>query len=618
MLPQPRSDKGSFFAGTLNNLAKITSQHKSLSKTTTARSGSSAYSDREVAPRRTWSRPEASPYNDCLLVMLRLSYPRVDELIEREFHREKTIGELKEYILKEFCERLSPNDLDPTKFDAIFRSRIISDDVRLSKLDYTPGDEITILFPIPMERAEVIPEFAPDEIIPTFERGRFRITPPLEELCRMTEAELASVEPFVVENEFARVEFEGSTDLREVNLDEDILVESNPQRPATALIEIYPHGNEPQIGEKLNKNATITFKNVDFGNAVPQDLEGLLERKAQSQQAELHSFNVDTREVTFRITGAGAYDIAIEFTDEDEMEVEEVAKSDGLGIEAGASPRLSAVGKFQMDESPDVEAETRTGPVKRRVISHLGPGIFAGIPSIPEQSEEEALPEQRRPIPAAHLSVRPPLRIPDLFDEAQEIPSPRRQRAAPLKVPPRQSEDFAILEALSLLNEVTSGAPSAFTPGRQTKMVYLPLGGRPSFANGRLVANENCRQVDLARSLVERSASTADERSRFWLRLPATKDLFLSLFDFSVEETSVETTNYENLRFWTLLNTLVGLQQIDLSGIHRLKGLPEQQRLEWIKVQRKKFDQPLDQKDIPAFQQVNFENWVAMQVEEVK
>ena len=94
---------------------------------------------------------------------------------------------------------------------------------------------------------------------PKLTNSDYKIQPTIEQLNRMTDRELAAVEGFTIWNNHGKVEFEGRTDVRDINLDEVVVINNKN-------VEIYPEdkfkgSDKPFPGEKLNKPALITLYN---------------------------------------------------------------------------------------------------------------------------------------------------------------------------------------------------------------------------------------------------------------------------------------------------------------------------------------------------------------------
>lgn len=102
----------------------------------------------------------------------------------------------------------------------------------------------------------------------------------------MSLRELQSVEGFKVWNEFGSVEFQGKTDLTDLDLADLITIDSKG-------VEVYDdtRHNKPEVGKKLNKPATIVLNNVKpRRNKSASAFEESLIKQLNSQDGAEHLF----------------------------------------------------------------------------------------------------------------------------------------------------------------------------------------------------------------------------------------------------------------------------------------------------------------------------------------
>ena len=64
--------------------------------------------------------------------------------------------------------------------------------------------------------------------------------------------ELQNIKDFCIFNQHGKVEYFGNTDLTSVNLKQDIKINHKS-------VELYEHGDKPDLGQKLNKPCLITL-----------------------------------------------------------------------------------------------------------------------------------------------------------------------------------------------------------------------------------------------------------------------------------------------------------------------------------------------------------------------
>lgn len=92
--------------------------------------------------------------------------------------------------------------------------------------------------------------------IPKLTKEGYHTVPSMQDIKLSTESELAQVKDFAVYNDYAKIVFEGITDIRDLNLDMIIDIKENE-------IKVYEDNtlDKPSVGNGLNKPAIITFFN---------------------------------------------------------------------------------------------------------------------------------------------------------------------------------------------------------------------------------------------------------------------------------------------------------------------------------------------------------------------
>jgi nuclear pore complex protein Nup98-Nup96 len=113
-------------------------------------------------------------------------------------------------------------------------------------------------------------ELPPAEMVPKLERQGYILQPPIRQLSRMTEEELSHVRGFTISNEHGKVEFEGTVDVRYLDLDEIISIKPRellmyPEDKFVPAAEYAkdPAGRRPKpdIGTGLNRPAIVSLYN---------------------------------------------------------------------------------------------------------------------------------------------------------------------------------------------------------------------------------------------------------------------------------------------------------------------------------------------------------------------
>jgi Nuclear protein 96/Nucleoporin autopeptidase len=96
--------------------------------------------------------------------------------------------------------------------------------------------------------------------IPKLTKPGYEVTPSLDELAAMSEADLATLSGFSVRHDpYGVVEWEGAVDVRNADLDSSIDI---GQSDVSVYTRHEHEGCKPPIGSKLNRPAVITFFNV--------------------------------------------------------------------------------------------------------------------------------------------------------------------------------------------------------------------------------------------------------------------------------------------------------------------------------------------------------------------
>ena len=120
--------------------------------------------------------------------------------------------------------------------------------------------------------------------------------PGLEELGKMSSGELKRVKGFTVGSDDGKVEFEGETDVEDLELDSIIIIEPR-------AVVIYPEGTvKPGINQKLNKSAVITlYRCIPKSSISPSTFERRVRKVCEKNGAEFLSYNSNTGEWVFRV-----------------------------------------------------------------------------------------------------------------------------------------------------------------------------------------------------------------------------------------------------------------------------------------------------------------------------
>jgi len=199
-----------------------------------------------------------------------------------------------------------------------FNNRTIGNDIDLEQMNL--GDNSTCTIEIPTElinpslleqkRSQetigVLMEISPfarenneqnypvSKRAPKLTRSDYKTQPSIEQLNRMSERELAAVEGFTIWNKQGKIEFEGRTDVRDVDLDEVVVINQKN-------VEVYPEDKfkfdaKPLPGEKLNKTAMITLYDCFSAKRKSQK-----EYEEKARQKGFEFVDYDERNGVYRI-----------------------------------------------------------------------------------------------------------------------------------------------------------------------------------------------------------------------------------------------------------------------------------------------------------------------------
>ncbi|KAE8306010.1 Nucleoporin autopeptidase [Giardia duodenalis] len=126
--------------------------------------------------------------------------------------------------------------------------------------------------------------------------NRYRYNPSAELLRKLSLTELQRVNNFMVSNEYGMICWSGETDISGVDFTKDLVLEKGG-------CEVYPNGNAPPRGTKLNKHAIITLLRIEFFLPGPQEsfLQTQVEQRTLEMGARFISFDNVTGKWSFAV-----------------------------------------------------------------------------------------------------------------------------------------------------------------------------------------------------------------------------------------------------------------------------------------------------------------------------
>ncbi|EGG25304.1 putative nucleoporin 98 [Cavenderia fasciculata] len=266
---------------------------------------------------------------------------------------------------------------------------------------------------------------------PILTKPGYYCRPSLRELESMTESELASVREFTIERKgYGSVMFLGSTDVRDLNIDEIVTIDVRE-------VSIYPdEETKPPVGQGLNKRSMVTLqqcwpKASDGSYRKSENYlaryKNALQRKAAEEQFTFIEYDGVSGEWRFKVEHFSKYSAPDdEFEDEDGEGEQQVQQQPQQQLISPQQPIISSKPKpkFSANISLDNDNETEiTGlpskymkiPNQKRILNE-NKGLFnVDVPS----NQSQIAPIQQPKIP-----VYDPLVLNNPNTKVQRILSP--------------------------------------------------------------------------------------------------------------------------------------------------------------------------------------------------
>lgn len=205
---------------------------------------------------------------------------------------ENELGGINGYPIENFCLLLRKKKLN--LFSVVNDLSLRPDDIL--QLEHVPEGKQTSnsITNSPIEVADLTahqdtseksydlkPVPAPIEMVPILERSGYQTIPTYNKICRMTEEELSNVKEFTVLNKHGSVRFQGSVDLRYLNIGKIVDISHRS-------VDIYPEDSgivKPSPGKGLNQPTYIEFFNFGLAQMRGDDDTELLPLELQTKIA---------------------------------------------------------------------------------------------------------------------------------------------------------------------------------------------------------------------------------------------------------------------------------------------------------------------------------------------
>lgn len=140
-----------------------------------------------------------------------------------------------------------------------------------------------------------------DSFHPILTKQGYWTQPSFDQIRSMSFEQLLKLENFTIENCYGKVFFEGYTDLTDVNLDLDVVINE-------ADIEVYPNDlscgiySKPALGEKLNRPAILTMNKLVLKKKLSdEETVEFLKNNLEKRNAEFKSYDPVTQRLVFKV-----------------------------------------------------------------------------------------------------------------------------------------------------------------------------------------------------------------------------------------------------------------------------------------------------------------------------
>jgi len=188
----------------------------------------------------------------------------------------------------------------------------------------------------------------------------YSVSPSIEAMAQMSEADLAAVSNFVVSREgLGSIAWEGAVDVRGVDLDSVVEIKFRDVAVYDAEEE---NGTKPPLGSKLNRPAVITMYDVfpkdggaDATEVARSKFEKRISKSTKKMGADLISYNAETGVWKFRVLHFSRYNLDDSDDDQEESQIEE------MPVEPVEPAAAAATATTSVQDSSDFEQRGRGG-----------------------------------------------------------------------------------------------------------------------------------------------------------------------------------------------------------------------------------------------------------------
>jgi len=440
----------------------------------------------------------------------------------------------------------------------------------------------------------VSPVNAAKHLVPKLTKRGYVVYPSVADLEAMSEAELATVRGFTVERPgFGSVAWDGAVDVREVDIDAEVVIES---KNVSVYDDAETTGKKPEQGSKLNRPAVITMYGIfpkdgaEASAEAKQKLSHKIEKTTQKMKAELLSFESESGVWKFRVGHFSRYGLDDSDDETDDEEVDTTPLVEMEETELGGTSNLRA--PMDEDESTaytdvsDMIDVTGEGTLVHEIIREGEMAYAMMTEQVLEATEEEAI------IPFETSQDDEKLLFPD---EAEDVITPTKEETLkPTARHPHQSSSTGICSRLAAKSGINYDSSSNIDYGMRMRLSFR-VGWKPDGSFVHLQPSSSGKRVLVQSKPVLHQAGpppatlpllethqkhskavggTADEAPLF--TLPTSKVALIDALDdysqsSSSHQLSSDSTNQIVSNAFSLLTTLYGENGVD--DTRRLEAL---------------------------------------------
>jgi hypothetical protein len=194
-------------------------------------------------------------------------------------------------IIVQVVDRL--HSISAEEAQLVLRSKVLKGNLTLEQADVRDRDSLYLVV-IEMMHSEL----APVEMLPRLTTSGYSLQPSIIELARMTLDQLRRVRNFTVQNQHGRIEFEGTTDVTRLDIDQIVQIEAS-------TVCVYPDDAEvprPREGHGLNRPAKVTLYNCKQKKPIPtEEFIGKIKKYCIEHACEFISYNPSSGTWSFKV-----------------------------------------------------------------------------------------------------------------------------------------------------------------------------------------------------------------------------------------------------------------------------------------------------------------------------